>query len=199
MSRKTSENCQSYRKFWYKILTFLVNCQPLEPKINQDVCLLTPKLTIKRLLSKENGILTTKMIQMRLSICWKSRMLCLSPIFPRRLMIMPTCTYFFLSFPPPIYWRYLKQNWRKWKTKEKNVEWSKIRPISINHGFPLFSWWINDTIWQITANITFFNLTSQKGDVESSTSKAKTYCNVRMSKQVSFYKRRLIQTRQALI
>ena len=135
---------------------------------------------------------------MQLSICWKSRMLCLSPIFPRRLMIMPTCTIFFYRFLPPFTEDIWKKK-RKWKTKEKNVEWSKIRPISINHGFPLFSWWINDTIWQITANITFFNLTSQKGDVESSTSKAKTYCNVRMSKQVSFYKRRLIQTRQALI
>ena len=148
MSRKTSENCQSYRKFWYKILTFLVNCQPLEPKIKQDVCLLTPKLTIKRLLSKENGILTTKMIQMRLSICWKSRMLCLSPIFPRRLMIMPTCTYFFFIVPSPHLLKIFEKKIEKVKNKRKKCR--MVKNTCINHGFPLFSWWINGTIWQIT-------------------------------------------------
>ena len=79
--RPIKKNEQSEKKFRYKILTSRVICQPLEPNIKPEVGLLRSKTMIKRLLSKENGILTTKMILMQLSICRKCRMLCPSYLF----------------------------------------------------------------------------------------------------------------------
>ena len=72
---------QSEKKFRYKILTSRVICQRLEPNIKPEVGFLRSKTMIKRLLSKENGILTTKMILIQLSICRKCRMLCPSYLF----------------------------------------------------------------------------------------------------------------------